>query len=207
MKTKRCSICNVRKEISRFTPAPQCRGHVRPNCKACGVKDATVHRTKIREMWASGHLKRKTKKKCPMCQRTKPFHLFAATTLNKSGLAPYCLSCVRKSHRDLRRADIGPYLVRSARSRAKKSGIKFNLRRGDLIVPTHCPALGTPLVIGDGVMTRNSPTIDRIDNRKGYVRGNVIVVSYLANAIKTDATPEQIRKVADFYLSLNWRPS
>ena len=37
---------------------------------------------------------------------------------------------------------------------------------------------------------------------KGYVKGNIIVVSMRANRIKTDATFDEIRKVADFYEKL-----
>ena len=44
--------------------------------------------------------------------------------------------------------------------------------------------------------------IDRIDPKKGYVKGNIIVVSMRANRIKTDATVDEIRKVADFYEKL-----
>ena len=47
-----------------------------------------------------------------------------------------------------------------------------------------------------------SPSIDRIDNSKGYTKDNIIVVSQLANAIKNQATPNQIQKVATFYEKL-----
>ena len=40
-------------------------------------------------------------------------------------------------------------------------------------------------------------TVDRIDSSLGYVKGNVWVVSYRANAIKRDATPEELRRIAD----------
>ncbi len=47
-----------------------------------------------------------------------------------------------------------------------------------------------------------TPSIDRINPKKGYVKENIIVVSMKANRIKTDATVEEIRKVADFYEKL-----
>jgi len=47
-------------------------------------------------------------------------------------------------------------------------------------------------------MGRNSPTLDRIDNRKGYVKGNVIVVSWRYNSLKKDAPPEELGAVALF---------
>lgn len=77
--------------------------------------------------------------------------------------------------------------------------MEFNLEESDIQIPTHCPVLGIPLSVGNGKAHRGSPTIDRIDSTGGYVRGNVIVVSQWANTIKSDATPAQIRAVADFY--------
>ena len=44
-----------------------------------------------------------------------------------------------------------------------------------------------------------TPSIDRIDPKKRYVKDNIIVVSMRANRIKSDATVDEIRKVADFY--------
>ena len=47
-----------------------------------------------------------------------------------------------------------------------------------------------------------SPSFDRIYPKKGYTKGNVIVISNKANRIKTDATVKEIRKVANFYEKL-----
>ncbi|MGB6633239.1 MAG: hypothetical protein WBE52_18510 [Terriglobales bacterium] len=44
-----------------------------------------------------------------------------------------------------------------------------------------------------------SPALDKFGPRKGYVRGNIAVISSLANRIKSDITdPEALRKVADW---------
>ena len=48
----------------------------------------------------------------------------------------------------------------------------------------------------------NSMSVDRIDNSRGYISGNVVLVSSLANAIKNQATPDQILKVGNFYKKL-----
>lgn len=69
------------------------------------------------------------------------------------------------------------------------------------MIPTHCPVLGLQfkLRIGKSGPCDTSPTLDRIDNRKGYVRGNVEVISWRANRIKCDASTSELRKVADYY--------
>lgn len=99
-------------------------------------------------------------------------------------------------------------LARGAHRRARALGIPFDKDLSDLLpAPTHCPALGVPLNYsaqpGKGGQRFFSPSIDRIDPKGGYVKGNRIIVSLLANTIKTNATPDQIRKVADFYSRLS----
>lgn len=101
-----------------------------------------------------------------------------------------------------RRRDIRPHLLAAARFRAKKAGLPFDITVDDIPVPKRCPVLGIPLRVGEGACTDNGPSVDRIVNSKGYVKGNVLVISRLANRIKTDATPEQVLRVALFYQSL-----
>jgi hypothetical protein len=47
----------------------------------------------------------------------------------------------------------------------------------------------------------DSPSIDRKDNTKGYTKDNVWVISQLANQMKSNATPEQLRAFARWILS------
>ena len=44
--------------------------------------------------------------------------------------------------------------------------------------------------------------LDRIVPAKGYVKENIIIISLLANSIKSSATPTQILKVGNFYKEL-----
>ena len=69
-----------------------------------------------------------------------------------------------------------------------------------------CPLLGIPMEwntgksAGTGTLVRakhNSKSIDRIDTNKGYIRGNVHIVSYRANSIKSDATLEELITLTD----------
>lgn len=95
----------------------------------------------------------------------------------------------------------------SAKWRSTKNGTPFTITVDDIVIPERCPVLGMPLIIGlpRGSMLRdipNSPSLDRIDNRLGYVPGNIIVVSYRANRIKCDATVAELQAVADFYRNL-----
>src|SRR5258708_29715579 len=59
------------------------------------------------------------------------------------------------------------------RSMAKWRNLEFNLTIEDIVIPKFCPVFGIQLKTGLGTHTKASPSIDRIDNSKGYVKGNV----------------------------------
>lgn len=91
------------------------------------------------------------------------------------------------------------YMLRNTRYTAKRRGILCTLHYSDFEIPTYCPILGIPLTYM-GESDGNDPshaTIDRIDNSKGYEKGNVIVISRLANAMKNSADFNLILKFCD----------
>tara|TARA_R110000744_G_scaffold104199_2_gene199602 strand:+ start:1068 stop:1478 length:411 start_codon:yes stop_codon:yes gene_type:complete len=65
-----------------------------------------------------------------------------------------------------------------------------------------CPALLLPFERGRGHSQSQSPTIDRIVPANGYVKGNVQWVSRLANVIMSDATPDQVLQVGEYFYKL-----
>lgn len=83
------------------------------------------------------------------------------------------------------------------RRRALKSGVKFTILLQDIEIVETCPVLGISFTWG-GKVTDSTVTFDKIDPDKGYVPGNVVLMSNLANRIKSNATVEQIQKVADW---------
>ena len=101
---------------------------------------------------------------------------------------------------DWYRANPERYLLYQARSRAKKFNLPFNLELSDLVVPDVCPILGIPLVrnVDGRGQSHNSPSVDRILPELGYVKGNVQIISTRANVMKNDASPEELRKFADW---------
>ncbi len=80
-----------------------------------------------------------------------------------------------------------------AKCRAKRDGLEFNISKEDITVPTHCPILRIPIKKNTGSGFHNdSPSLDRVDNSKGYVKGNIRVISNRANLLKCDATLEEL---------------
>lgn len=93
-------------------------------------------------------------------------------------------------------------LLAGIKSRCKKWGVEFNLTIDDIIIPDTCPILGIPIEHGKGYRTDNSPSVDRIDNSVGYVKGNVHVISMRANRIKNDSTLEELRLIVEYLTNL-----
>lgn len=93
-------------------------------------------------------------------------------------------------------------LIRNARERARKRGLPCTITVADLVWPSHCPVLGIELNYrkpGEiGHPGPNSPSLDRWDNTKGYVPGNVFVISFRANSLKNSGTYAEILKVAKY---------
>lgn len=91
-------------------------------------------------------------------------------------------------------------MLRRAKRRAILFNREFALSLEDIEVPEYCPAIGIPLkvVTGRSGGGQGSPSLDRIDNDRGYVKDNVQVISRLANQMKADASPEQLLKFADW---------
>lgn len=80
--------------------------------------------------------------------------------------------------------------------RAKSQGIPFDLDETDIVIPDVCPVLGIALVWNQGKGYHpNSPSVDKITPTKGYIKGNVRVISARANLLKNDATVEELTAV------------
>lgn len=99
------------------------------------------------------------------------------------------------------------YIIRNSKYCAKRRGIEFNINYTDFELPKYCPILGIELEYGAG-HNGNAPqhaTLDRIDNSKGYIPGNVMIVSRLANAMKNEASFEQLHNfIQNYSLLVNY---
>lgn len=99
---------------------------------------------------------------------------------------------------DLARYQQDPRLkmLTAAKQRAKLKNLPFKLVLEDIIIPDTCPLLNIPLIIGSNVITDNSPSLDRIFNNYGYLKNNIIVISYAANRCKGNLNATMLLKLA-----------
>tara|TARA_R110000744_G_scaffold349817_1_gene455462 strand:+ start:867 stop:1244 length:378 start_codon:yes stop_codon:yes gene_type:complete len=87
---------------------------------------------------------------------------------------------------------------KASKRRARFKNLAFNLSSDYLekIFPKSCicPILGYKMKVANINLGKLSPTLDRINPRLGYVKGNVEFVTNIANLMMTSATGRDIKK-------------
>jgi len=156
-------------------------------------------------------------KYCKRCEAEKEISQFYKH--NKTGLRFYCIECTKK----LAKQDALKYrytdkykekikrtqekriqnkekaLLTSVKQRSKRKNINFTICVEDIVIPEYCPILGIPIKHNTTGLQPDSPSIDRIDNSKGYTKDNIRVISNRANILKKDITIEELEKIIAFY--------
>jgi len=94
------------------------------------------------------------------------------------------------------RNSIKKRLLARAKDRSKRLGMYCNIDISDIIITEKCPLLEIPFEYGSTHNKWLTYSIDRIDNTKGYVKGNIQIITYLANTMKSKATIPQLRTFA-----------
>lgn len=146
-------------------------------------------------------------KLCSVCKETKTENSFRVRT-DTGKYRSFCFSCetqIRKDNylatrlyrlqKDKEHKTNNPVskILKQAKETAKRKNLEFNLTEKDIILQTHCKYLGIPLtnILGQGVIWDNY-SIDRIDSSKGYIKGNVEIISRKANTMKNMASQEEL---------------
>jgi hypothetical protein len=88
-------------------------------------------------------------------------------------------------------------ILHQIRSKARKTGVKFNLTVEDIVIPAVCPVFGFRFNKHNKLLTTS---VDRKNNRRGYVKGNIHIISGLANVMKNKATPAQLLRFAEWII-------
>ena len=145
---------------------------------------------------------------CSCCGKEKPAKDFSKHSGSILGYDTSRCKFCKKSRVNWKSKSIESKMLNRAKSRSKNRGLEFNLTIDDIILPTHCPVFGVEFKYGDADWTYS---IDRIDSRFGYVRGNIQIISNKANRLKNNATVEDIRLLYNWmltqkpYWQLTWK--
>lgn len=161
-------------------------------------------------------------KDCSKCGETKPLSEFSTDRSVKSGVRASCRACNAKRSQAYKQScaenDLIEWklrrLIEDSKVRAKRASVNHDLDLSYLreILPECCPYLGTKFhweaKVNCGPRSPHpcSPSIDRIDSSRGYVKGNVAIVSHRANSIKNDASEMELiemgRRIAQLKMQL-----
>lgn len=110
---------------------------------------------------------------------------------------------IMKSHIKSTKSSVRSNMYDAAKTRAKAKDLPFNICAEDILLPIHCSYLGVELTYGRNKTSKTSPSLDKIIPHLGYVKGNIQVISVLANSMKSNATPEEIRMFSNRALTMH----
>lgn len=148
----------------------------------------------------------KSCKECNQSLNLNKFSLIEKWNVS-SGTKDICKKCsikirqTEKLNRDWR-VDAARLLYKNIKSRCKRLNREFSIDLEDIIIPEKCPVFGFELKRENKQTWMSAPSVDRIDSSKGYIKGNVTVVSRRANILKRDATVEELEQLFNYYKTL-----
>lgn len=200
MDTKICNKCGKELPLSEFGLNPMSKGGHINHCKRCASKNPSPEELH-----------------CPICNQDKPYYQFSTASKGLYGRMWACIDCVNthtfNQLRNLRNTVDATYRLKrctqrneskrrnfihnmwkAAKARALRKELEFNIEESDIIIPEVCPILEVPFIYGTKGNYKYTPSLDRIDNTKGYIKGNIQVISSLANTMKNAASQEELQK-------------
>lgn len=124
-----------------------------------------------------------------------------ATCCKKDSKGRYVYAPKKDSFLKRRKENPARHMINRAKISAKHRGLAFSITEADILpLPETCPVLGMTLdYMGTGGRNQGcSASLDRRDNSKGYVPGNVFVISHRANVLKRNATLEEMQSLLDY---------
>lgn len=167
---KECHICKELKNIDLFPKDKDKKDGHRSECKICrSIKNKKYYANNIDKYRERSNKYKETYKEI-----------------------------LKTKAREYRKSNLEKGLFKNAYYRALKGGLEFNIALEDITIPDICPVLNIPIYRRGASVCKNSPTLDRIDPNKGYVKGNIAVISHKANSLKSNGTAEEHRQIADF---------
>ena len=139
---------------------------------------------------------------CGKCKEYKIPDDFYRNTKSITGRQTYCKVCVKdyaasddwvewRKKRYYKNPSRTIWI--EAKNRANKVQLPFDIEPEDCAIPEFCPVLGIKLIAkGGGTRNDATPTLDKLNPSKGYVKGNVHVISWKANRLKSNCNEPEV---------------
>jgi hypothetical protein len=165
----------------------------------------------------------RTSKVCGWCKIDKPLTDYTKNRAASDGLQYKCRACdlayqakrrvenyeqnleYGRQYQKNRRKDHNyrlQMLINASKQRAKDKDREHTITVEDIknIFPVDgcCPIFGMKLEFNSAGFRENSPSIDRIDSKKGYTPDNIQIISWKANRIKGYASIEELEMLVAY---------
>lgn len=164
----KCSQCKELKTTQDFYPSKRYKRGYDYRCIDCCIKRTTERhyklKPKILQQWKTRRDSYTIVKKRELAEKNKEWY----------------------------QKNIRSRLLSAARHRSNRLGFECNLDLDDIQLPKKCPLLNIEFEFGTRYDKWKTYSIDRIDNSKGYIKGNIQIISYLANTMKSKASKEEL---------------
>jgi hypothetical protein len=192
---KHCKKCNCLQSIDNFTVDKSKKDGLRATCRTCTI--VTNKKWKKANSQQSKELSKKYYNKNRQSIRERARGSYA----NGAGQQWYQNN--KERILSARKGLDGTILsmFRSARSRAKKENIPFDLTVEYLhkIATENCPVTNKPMDWnGEENNSLNRPSLDKIIPELGYVQGNVAIISYRMNTKKNNLLETELVQLLQY---------
>jgi len=180
--TRKCALCAIVKSTCEF---PELNKMGVCHCNDC-----------IKEQ---NNLSIENNRKCKYCRKIKNLNEFQIYQKNITYVCNKCSSFISgKNSKKRHFKNPARRIFTQAKKRAKLNNLDFDIELLDIIVPKFCPVLGLKLEPANHHANNNSPTLDRINSKLGYVKGNIRVISWRANKLKNDGVLEEFECIVKY---------
>ena len=214
---KRCYACGLEKDLTMFSKNRREKDGVHSSCKECKKQQDLEYRLKYsdkinkqRKEYRKNNRKKIVEAQKKSVEKNKEhyedyFRKYAEENREEIRIRSavyYALNkeVICEEQKIIRRKDPRSNMFRAAKARAKNQGVPFDIEISDIVIPETCPILLVPLSVGNKIVSINSPSLDKIIPELGYVKGNIQVISYKANLMKSNANPDQLVLFAKWIL-------
>ena len=221
MKIKICKKCNKEKSLQDFPKHSQTKDGYLGHCKNCQLKVRQTLRHSVTdikkkcircnqvkgadEFAKNPRLIGGLHNICKNCsnseRRDKKYHEVSGENRKKRKEEDLNYKeYLNRQKRENSRKNFKTQMLANCKRRALKKGLEFSICKEDIIIPKICPILKVPFILGTGKNYEYTPTIDRINNYKGYTKENIQIITKKANSMKNSASFKELKLFAEWIL-------